>query len=311
MDRPKPRLLPGNKGGEVGINRLLERVRHLFSWAIVEGYIEQTPFRRGGQVIVKLTEEQPRDRRLEDSGIDEERLLQSASPHLRDLIIAGIATGCRVGELLGLQQKDVRVRIGPKGQTRSFLVLPAGKTKTNTTREIPVGSRLSAVLEMRRHAPEGKPFGPDAYVFGNEVGEQIGSVKKAWQTAVLKAAGHLPQWVKGRKNQLSPESQAAYRTINLHFHDLRREFGSRVLESGSSLLEARDLLGHADISQTSTYLRSTVRTLGLAIDRKEAYERERYQARDVQNKDPQSVGDCGNFQPRAADVAHSPEIVKH
>src|SRR5688572_22050650 len=39
MDRPQPRLLPGAKGGEVGINRLLGRMRHLFSWAIAEGYV--------------------------------------------------------------------------------------------------------------------------------------------------------------------------------------------------------------------------------------------------------------------------------
>jgi integrase len=127
---------------------------------------------------------------------------------------------------------------------------------------------------MRRHAPDGKPFGPSAYVFGNEVGERIGSIKKAWQTAVLKAHGHAPQWVKGKNNQLASESLTAYRAINLHFHDLRREFGSRVLESGSSLIEARDLLGHANISQTSTYLQSTAKALGLAIERKEEDERQ-------------------------------------
>ena len=43
--------------------------------------------------------------------------------------------------------------------------------------------------------------------------------------------------------------RAKRRAINLHFHDLRREFGSRVLESGSSLIEARDLLGHANITR--------------------------------------------------------------
>ena len=35
---------------------------------------------------------------------------------------------------------------------------------------------------------------------------------------------HVPVWVKGTKNHLAAESQAAYRAINLHFHDLRREF---------------------------------------------------------------------------------------
>ena len=32
-----------------------------------------------------------------------------------------------------------------------------------------------------------------AYVFGNGVGERIGTVRKAWQTAVLKAHRHKPQ----------------------------------------------------------------------------------------------------------------------
>ena len=40
--------------GIVGTNRLLEQLRHLFSWAIGEGYIERTPFKRGGVTVVKL-----------------------------------------------------------------------------------------------------------------------------------------------------------------------------------------------------------------------------------------------------------------
>ena len=117
-------------------------------------------------------------------------------------------------------------------------------------------------------------------------------MKKAWQVCVLKAHGHTPQWIKGKRDQLAPESLAAYRAINLHFHDLRREFGSRVLESGSSLIEARDLLGHANISQTSTYLQSTVRSLGFAIDRKEAHERkwaENRRERELKEKELKAI----------------------
>ena len=105
------------------------------------------------------------------------------------------------------------------------------------------------------------------------------SIKKAWMTTVLKTHGHLPAWEKGGKYQLSAESRAAYRAINLKFHDLRRESGSRVLESGSSLVKARDLLGHANISQTSTYLKSTAKSLGLAIEKKERYEQQLAEAR--------------------------------
>jgi hypothetical protein len=45
---------PGDKGGEVGTNRLLARFRHVFSWAIKHGYIDRTPFKRAGQVVVEL-----------------------------------------------------------------------------------------------------------------------------------------------------------------------------------------------------------------------------------------------------------------
>jgi len=209
--------------------------------------------------------------------------------HLRDLIIAGIATRCRIGELLALQWKDVRVTTGHNGQTRQSAVLPAGKTKTNTTREVPVGSRLAAVLDVRRHAPDGTRLGPGAYVFGNEVGERIGSVKKAW-----------------------PESLAAYRAINLHFHDLRREFGSRVLESGSSLIEARDLLGQSNISQTSTYLQSTTKALGLASERKEEHERQLADARQRESeKNSHTDAECDNPLSLASPVSVFSEVMKH
>lgn len=45
---------PGVKGGEVGINRLLARLRHVFSWAVSEGYVNDTPFKRHGVTVVKL-----------------------------------------------------------------------------------------------------------------------------------------------------------------------------------------------------------------------------------------------------------------
>jgi integrase len=42
--------------------------------------------------------------------------------------------------------------------------------------------------------------------------------------------------------------------IDLLFHDLRHEAGSRWLESGMPLHHIKELLGHANISQTDTYL---------------------------------------------------------
>jgi integrase len=90
-----------------------------------------------------------------------------------------------------------------------------------------------------------------AYVFGTATGERIGSYKKAWETTVLKAHGITPVWVNGG---LSPECRAHLERIDLTFHDLRNEAGSRWLESGWPLHHIMQMLGHASLEQTSIYL---------------------------------------------------------
>jgi integrase len=89
-------------------------------------------------------------------------------------------------------------------------------------------------------------------VFGNEVGEQIASIKTAWYAACRRA-----------------------NITGLCFHDLRREFASRVRETpGNFDHEVRDLLGHANISTTSRYLGSTPETRERAMQRFERHLRE-------------------------------------
>jgi integrase len=72
---------------------------------------------------------------------------------------------------------------------------------------------------------------------------------------VVKAHGHTPEWA--TSNALTVESQRAFRAIDLTFHDLRHEAGSRLLESGWPLHHVQEMLGHANVSQTSTYLNAT------------------------------------------------------
>ena len=101
------------------------------------------------------------------------------------------------------------------------------------------------------------------------MGGPVGSARRAWQTAVLKAHGHTPSWIWTRKKgpnekgstNLSPESKAAYRAIDLHFHDLRHEGGSRLIEGGWPVHHVQHMLGHASLQQTSTYLNTTLHGL--------------------------------------------------
>ena len=210
----------GIRGGIVSVNRCLGLLRAMFNWAILKGYVERTPFKVGTVTAVRMLKETPRHRRLELG--EEERLLAEASPHLTSLIIAALETCCRQGELLSLQWGQVKWE-------RNELHFPADKTKARRERFIPISQRLKALLEMRRHSP-------DAYVFGNEIGERIGSVKTAWR-ATCRRAG----------------------IDDLNFHDLRREAGSRLLEGGMPEHYVQRFIDHANLSTTSRYLATTRR----------------------------------------------------
>ena len=241
------RVRPGCKDGEVGINRLLARLRHVFSFAIAEGYAPESPFKRHGVTVVKLDSraETPRHRRLESG--EQDRLLQHAGDHLRALIVAILFTGCRVGELLNLTWNQIR---RDEDRKPRLLMLPATNTKTYRLRPIPIGVRLSAELDMLQHGPDGTAFGPEAFVFGNRVGEKVNSVKKAWAGACRRAG-----------------------ISGLQIRDLRREFASRLRESGASDHDVRDFLGHANITTTSRYLASTPLRLEQALAKLEAGDR--------------------------------------
>ena len=226
--RPPALPRPSAKGGEVGTNRLLARLRHIFGWAIKKGYSEHTPFKRHGQTVISLESrvERPRRRRLEPG--EEERLLEHAQPHLEALIVAMLETGCRPGELLALTWEQVRL-------DDNVLCFSDEITKTAVARTIPLSNKLKGFLEMRRTDPKGVPFPPSAFVFGNEFGAPVKSVKRAW-TRTCERAG-----IEG-----------------LHLHDLRREFASQLQESpGVSPHEVSTWLGHSSISTTSRYLSTT------------------------------------------------------
>ena len=57
---------------------------------------------------------------------------------------------------------------------------------------------------------------------------------------------------------------------SLHFHDLRREAASRLLEGDVPEQYVQAVLGHADLSTTSKYLATTRKGLHQVIQRYEA-----------------------------------------
>ena len=89
-------------------------------------------------------------------------------------------------------------------------------------------------------------------------GEAPAAARRRPQRAVRWASAGVPSRRGARRvpvdNGQGGSRGAAYRTIDLHFHALRHEAGSRWLEQGLPLHHVKELLGHASISTTDTYL---------------------------------------------------------
>lgn len=229
-------------------NKLRQTIIHLQAWGVEKGRLVR-PWIVFSRKNVRRLKPARRDRRLTPDVLDEhgrvktpgeeQRLRDHASPWLQRVIIAALETCCRRGELLSLQWRDVDARPG-------FIRIRAEKSKTGEGRYIPISAPLRAVLEMVRLDPAGKPHATDCYVFGNPIGEQVKDPKKSW-AACLKAAG--------------------LKDADLHFHDLRHEAASRLLERGWPLQHVQQMLGHADAATTSIYVNATADQLADSMKR--------------------------------------------
>jgi integrase len=193
--------------------------------------VGRTPFRRGGEALIRLDREDNRRHRRLSQG-EEKNLLEHAPAHIRSMIITALDTGMRRGEMLALRFCDI-------DGVRQVLVLRGPTTKSKKTRLVPIGTaRLKAVLEFQQLDGAGEQKADTAPVFSDAAGEPMLFPRKAWEKALADA---------GLKD--------------LRWHDLRHEYASRLAERGVPLSPVRDLLGHASITTTERYDNQTLAAL--------------------------------------------------
>jgi len=123
------------------------------------------------------------------------------------------------------------------------IIIRAGKAKTRRDRLVPVSQKLAAIIEMRRLDPSGQEFPPTAHVFGDALGRPVATVRRDWERARTKAG--LPHW---------------------HLADLRHEAASRYEQAGVPVSTVSKLLGHANLTTTTTYLNTLRRELHRAVE---------------------------------------------
>jgi integrase len=144
----------------------------------------------------------------------------AGAPALGDIIRLILATGLRIGEALGLEWR--RVDLG-----RGLIRFEAGDQKNNQAATIPLNATARAALLGRArfrasHCP-GTPW-----VFCTRGGKRFESVSAGFLTACQRAG-----------------------IEDCHPHDLRRTFGSWLVQSGISIDRVSKLLRHGDVGLTA------------------------------------------------------------
>ncbi len=175
---------------------------------------------------VKKLNELSRLKTLSDSDIG--KLIAGATNKLtRDLITFLIYTGCRKGEALNLKWDDVDMQND---------VIAIKGTKTKYDRYIPISKPLKELLSGIEKKQD------CLYVF-NKNGAKLGDFKKSFHTA-CKNAGFK----------------------DMHIHDLRHIFASKMVKDGVSLYITGELLGHRTTQMTKRYSHLVPSTLRKAVD---------------------------------------------
>jgi integrase len=135
---------------------------------------------------------------------------------MRDLIVAGVDTGMRRGELLAQQWEHVDL-------VRGILFVSRSKTPEGESREIPLTARLTLILKKRLEQRGSTPATGHVFTYAKK---PMLDVKTGWNSAQAKA-----------------KLLRHYR-----FHDLRHTFNSRMMDAGVIADIRKALMGHEDRS---------------------------------------------------------------
>ncbi|MCL4428197.1 MAG: site-specific integrase [Deltaproteobacteria bacterium] len=175
---------------------------------------------------IKKLNELSRIKTLADEDI--EKLISGATNKLtRDLITFLIYTGCRKGEALNLKWDDVDLKNE---------VIAVKATKTKYDRYIPISKPLKELLS-------GIEKNQDCLYVFNKNGAKLTDFKRSFHTACHNA---------GFKD--------------MHIHDLRHIFASKMVKDGISLFITGELLGHRTTQMTKRYSHLVPGTLKKAVD---------------------------------------------
>jgi integrase len=217
-DRRKGVTKWGGQRTPASVNRELELLSRVFARAIELKLADTNPCSR----VKKFRLNNKRRRYLLDE--EEPRLMaacEGALAYLRPVLIVALGTGMRRGDLFALRKSMVDFQ-------RGQIWVP--NAKTGSEYPVPMSPEVREVMQASvRSNPESE------YVFINpHTGRPYRDLSKGLDAA-CRAAG----------------------ITDLHWHDLRHTFGTRMAEAGHGDATIAELMGHADRKTTARYTHGT------------------------------------------------------
>ena len=234
------------------IKNLHKLLNKFFGYAEIEGYIIKNPCK--GLKIQKDDEDEieEEDKAIETFSQNEIKILTERLGHskLKYIIMFALFTGCRQGEILALEEKDIKNNIIKISKTlRNVKVydsekehhyeLKATKPKTRTSRrEIPVPDILKPELKkLKKLATEeklklGALYNENKLLFPSQTGTYIDAknLQRSWKRALER-----------------------YNIPYRKFHALRHTYATALFEKGVNIVTVSKLLGHSTIKTTEIY----------------------------------------------------------
>ena len=202
------------------VNYGLQIIRHILNLAASEWMDEYGLTWLGSAPKIKLLPQNDARKPYPLDWEEQDRLFAALPPHLQEMAMFAVNTGCRDGEICKLRW-DWEVQV-PIAEIGSVFIIPSERVKNGEERLVVLNRIARAVIERQRGKhPE--------YVFVYKEGPIHHMLNSGWKKA-RKLTG-----------------------IPARVHDLKHTFGRRLRSAGVSFEDRQDLLGHKSSRITTHY----------------------------------------------------------
>ena len=237
--------------GPSSVNKKLKIIRVAFQQAWRDGLIEENPAAK-----VKTLRQPDGQRERRAFTVDELRkLLAVAQGEWRGLILAGLYTGQRLGDVASLQWESVNFKTA---------TLTLTTQKTSRRQILPIPNPLLQWLtevESKGAADGGKYVFPTAQAW-LKGGQRVGTLSNQFQK-LMSDAGLAPK----RSHAQTKKSRSGTREVSeLSFHSLRHTLTSLMKSAGVSPAIVQEFVGHDAKAVSQNYTHIDTETLRRAAN---------------------------------------------